>query len=384
MVIPSFTAAGKCTRPGNPLTHTILRGAVNKHGQCIPELPLRGSEASSGALYKSVIWRIRQCIVDANHSNSNKQYDRAGPYRQRSASQPEYPMRNRSTLVKGVMIESYIEPGSQKIGQGEHIYGKSITDPCLGWAESEQLIHTIDKRRAREINRKMTGSCVFIKKARLLFSLRKGAIDEWETMNNRTIAFLLLPGVSFLCCFRGLGSLQKQKETLFGSIQRTYGQCAGTGIFHGRDFDAISHYYVHTEKRRIARYRRPSPGTIMDTDRIFMLLNHTWSCIGERTSLLPSPKACLWSRETLQGTQPADRVIAGVTKKKEKRWDIALPESENPAVSLCSSDHSDNLAELTPQPVWPGDLSGSFARLSRLLAAFLSTAAFRHASLSWR
>ena len=44
-------------------------------------------------------------------------------------------------LVKGVMIESYIESGSQKVGEG--IYGKSITDPCLGWEESEQLLYTI-------------------------------------------------------------------------------------------------------------------------------------------------------------------------------------------------------------------------------------------------
>ncbi len=49
-------------------------------------------------------------------------------------------------LVKGVMIESYIEPGCQKIGQGNHVYGKSITDPCLGWDESEELIYTIYKR----------------------------------------------------------------------------------------------------------------------------------------------------------------------------------------------------------------------------------------------
>ena len=46
-------------------------------------------------------------------------------------------------LVKGVMIESYIEPGSQKIGQGTHVYGKSITDPCLGWEDSEKLVYTI-------------------------------------------------------------------------------------------------------------------------------------------------------------------------------------------------------------------------------------------------
>ena len=79
-------------------------------------------------------------IVDANHSNSDKHY----------AEQPRIVrevMHNRQLspeirrLVKGVMVESYLEPGRQEIG--EHTYGKSITDPCLGWDASEQLIYDI-------------------------------------------------------------------------------------------------------------------------------------------------------------------------------------------------------------------------------------------------
>lgn len=79
-------------------------------------------------------------IIDANHSNSNKQYE------QQIRIVKEI-MHNRKIspelkkLVKGVMIESYLEAGCQKVG--EHVYGKSITDPCLGWQESEELIYQI-------------------------------------------------------------------------------------------------------------------------------------------------------------------------------------------------------------------------------------------------
>ena len=80
------------------------------------------------------------CIVDANHSNSNKRYEE----QIRIVKEVLHSRRHSPGIhnfVKGVMIESYLEPGSQKIG--EHIYGKSITDPCLGWEESEQLIYDI-------------------------------------------------------------------------------------------------------------------------------------------------------------------------------------------------------------------------------------------------
>ena len=79
-------------------------------------------------------------IIDANHSNSGKQY-------QEQVRIVKEVMHNRKlssdihNMIKGVMIESYIEPGAQKVS--EHIYGKSITDPCLGWEASEQLIYDI-------------------------------------------------------------------------------------------------------------------------------------------------------------------------------------------------------------------------------------------------
>jgi 3-deoxy-7-phosphoheptulonate synthase len=80
------------------------------------------------------------CIVDANHSNSGKIYSE----QVRIVKEILHSMKHSDDvkkLVKGVMIESYIEPGCQKIGEG--VYGKSITDPCLGWAESEKLLMDI-------------------------------------------------------------------------------------------------------------------------------------------------------------------------------------------------------------------------------------------------
>ena len=124
---------------GNPLAHTILRGAVSKHGQCLPNYHYEDLELLY-SLYQERELLNPACIVDANHSNSNKCY-----YEQPRIVYEVLHNRNVSDeikkLVKGVMIESYLEPGSQKIG--EHIYGKSITDPCLGWEEPERLLYDI-------------------------------------------------------------------------------------------------------------------------------------------------------------------------------------------------------------------------------------------------
>ncbi len=124
---------------GNPLTHSVLRGSVNTKGQAIPnyhyeDLLLLSKMYAEHGLENPAV------IVDANHSNSNKQYMeqiRIVEDVLHSRKQND----NIRKLVKGVMIESYIEPGCQKIG--EHIYGKSITDPCLGWEDSERLLHII-------------------------------------------------------------------------------------------------------------------------------------------------------------------------------------------------------------------------------------------------
>ena len=125
---------------GNPLSHAILRGAVNKHGEAIPnyhyeDLRLLYDKYHAKNLANPAV------IVDTNHSNSNKHYEQqvriASEVLHSRQVDPEL-----HTMVKGLMIESYIEPGNQKIG-GDHIYGKSITDACLGWDESEKLLYTI-------------------------------------------------------------------------------------------------------------------------------------------------------------------------------------------------------------------------------------------------
>ena len=125
---------------GNPLSHAILRGAVNKHGEAIPnyhyeDLRLLYDKYHAKNLANPAV------IVDTNHSNSNKHYEQqvriASEVLHSRQVDPEL-----HSMVKGLMIESYIEPGNQKIG-GDHIYGKSITDACLGWDESEKLLYTI-------------------------------------------------------------------------------------------------------------------------------------------------------------------------------------------------------------------------------------------------
>ena len=125
--------------PGNPLSHTILRGAVNKHGQTIPNYHYEDLRLLY-ELYMKRNLKNPACIVDTNHSNSGKRYME----QIRIAKEVLHSRRHSDdikNLVKGLMIESYIEPGSQKIG--EHCYGKSITDPCLGWDDTERLLYDI-------------------------------------------------------------------------------------------------------------------------------------------------------------------------------------------------------------------------------------------------
>ncbi len=125
--------------PGNPLTHTILRGAVNKHGQYLPNYHYEDLILLH-RLYEERDVQNRACIVDANHSNSGKLYkEQIRIVKEVLHSRRHSPEISR--MVKGVMIESYLEEGSQRIG--EHCYGKSITDPCLGWEDSERLIYDI-------------------------------------------------------------------------------------------------------------------------------------------------------------------------------------------------------------------------------------------------
>ena len=122
---------------GNPYAHAILRGYVNRQGVTHPnyhyETLLYLSE-----LYEQ--WNLKNpgVIIDCNHANSGK-----NPFEQPRIMKEVLHSRKHNEavkrLVKGVMVESYIEDGCQPVGGG--VYGKSITDSCLGWEKSEQLIY---------------------------------------------------------------------------------------------------------------------------------------------------------------------------------------------------------------------------------------------------
>ena len=124
---------------GNELAHTVLRGATNKHGQNTPNYHYEDLNRLM-EMYNKMDLKNPACVIDSNHSNSNKQYEQ----QIRIVKEVLHSRRlnpDIHKLVKGVMIESYIEGGCQKIGDG--VYGKSITDPCLGWDDSERLIYSI-------------------------------------------------------------------------------------------------------------------------------------------------------------------------------------------------------------------------------------------------
>ncbi len=124
---------------GNPLAHTVLRGAVNKHGQSLPNYHYEDLVRLL-ALYQEQDLMNPACVIDANHNNSNKEYaQQIRIVKEVLHSRKLSP--DIHYLVKGVMIESYLAEGCQKIGGG--VYGKSITDPCLGWEASEKLIYDI-------------------------------------------------------------------------------------------------------------------------------------------------------------------------------------------------------------------------------------------------
>ncbi len=124
---------------GNELAHTVLRGATNKHGQNIPNYHYEDLNTLL-TLYNERDLKNPACIIDANHSNSDKQHEQ----QIRIVKEVMHSRKLNSdihALVKGVMVESYIEAGCQKVGGG--VYGKSITDPCLSWEDSERLIYDI-------------------------------------------------------------------------------------------------------------------------------------------------------------------------------------------------------------------------------------------------
>ena len=124
---------------GNPLAHAILRGAINHYGRNIPnyhyeDMMNLAMDYEERALTNPAI------LVDTNHANSMKKYkEQPRIVKEILHSRKISPILK--DMVKGLMIESYIEEGCQ--APDGKVYGKSITDPCLGWEDSEKLIYYI-------------------------------------------------------------------------------------------------------------------------------------------------------------------------------------------------------------------------------------------------
>ena len=121
---------------GNPLTHAILRGYVDFAGKNVSNYHYEDLMKVC-ELYAKSNFANPSVIVDTNHSNSGKRYLE----QVRIAKEVAHSRRHNDEirrLVKGLMIESYLEDGAQNTA--EHVYGKSITDPCLGWEKTERLI----------------------------------------------------------------------------------------------------------------------------------------------------------------------------------------------------------------------------------------------------
>lgn len=125
---------------GNEYAHTILRGAVSKHGNSTQNYHYEDLIRLYD-MYQEMDLVNPACIIDTNHSNSGKQYKQQIRIAREVMHNRKYSPEIRS-LVKGFMVESYIEEGCQKISDNQ-VYGKSITDPCLGWEDSKRLIYDI-------------------------------------------------------------------------------------------------------------------------------------------------------------------------------------------------------------------------------------------------
>lgn len=125
---------------GNPYAHTILRGYVDNHGKSHPNYHYEDI-ANLAELYSASTLANPACIIDTNHSNSGKKYLEQVRIAKEIVESRNYNPEIKK-LVKGLMIESYIEDGCQKISTDE-VYGKSITDPCLGWEKTERMIYDL-------------------------------------------------------------------------------------------------------------------------------------------------------------------------------------------------------------------------------------------------
>jgi len=128
---------------GNELAHAILRGAVNTFGQNIPNYHYEDILRTVTLYNERSNLANPAIVVDTNHANSSKRWGDQPRIAHEVLDSMEYNDDIRR-MVKGLMIESYIEDGAQKVGEG--VYGKSITDPCLGWVKTEKLLFELADR----------------------------------------------------------------------------------------------------------------------------------------------------------------------------------------------------------------------------------------------
>jgi 3-deoxy-7-phosphoheptulonate synthase len=124
---------------GNPLCHAVLRGAVDSYGRNIPNYHYENL-IQLAQVYEKKGLKNPSIIVDTNHANSMKKYSEQPRIAGEILHSRKFDSKLKS-MVKGLMIESYLVGGRQEIG--ENVYGKSITDACLGWEETERLIYHI-------------------------------------------------------------------------------------------------------------------------------------------------------------------------------------------------------------------------------------------------
>ena len=138
------------TTTGNPLAHAILRGGVDKYGTTIPNYHYEDLKRLA-SLYEESGLENPACVVDVNHSNSGKKFKEQIRIVSEVLHSRSYDPAIHK-LVKGVMIESYLFEGAQKICP-EMIHGKSITDPCLGWEDTEKLLYSIAEKSVKGVVR---------------------------------------------------------------------------------------------------------------------------------------------------------------------------------------------------------------------------------------
>lgn len=125
---------------GNDLAHAILRGGVNKHGIAHPNYHYEDIMTLYNMYADGKGFKNPSVIIDTNHSNSGKRYAEQPRIAKEVLHSMSCSAEIRS-IVKGFMVESYIEDGAQSIEDG--VYGKSITDPCLGWQKTERFLYEI-------------------------------------------------------------------------------------------------------------------------------------------------------------------------------------------------------------------------------------------------